>query len=276
MEKTIESVLAQSRKPLVWVIVNDASTDRTGVVADHYARKNAFIISTSTQRNGNHSFSNKARAFNTGLELLRGTEYDVIGNLDADVSFEANYFENLIRAFEQDVRLGISGGIIYTKIKGRFITGDETLDSVAGAVQLFRKECFEDVGGAYLPLPYGGIDAAAEIIAKAKGWKVRKSTADKVFEHRQTGTAAMKPLAAAYRLGHRFHSLGYGMLFYTLRCLYRLKDDPILVGSCAAFFGFVESLAKQRPILLPDQVVAHLRAEQRRKLLQSLLPWRRG
>ncbi len=273
LERTIHSVLAQGHKPVRWVIVSDGSTDNTAEIAKDNAARSSFIQVVVIKRDGNHTFGNKARAFNAAIPLLRGLDFEYIGNLDADVSFETNYFENLIHLFEQDPHLGIAGGIIYTTVGGRFVTHDETLDSVGGAVQLFRRRCFEDIGGEFLPLPYGGIDAAAEIIAKMKGWRVRKSLENRVFEHRQTGTAASTPLAAGFRLGRRFHSLGYGILFHTARSLYRLGDPPFILGSCASCLGFLEAVVKQRPIMLPNGVVKHLRNEQRKRLCRMLAFW---
>jgi poly-beta-1,6-N-acetyl-D-glucosamine synthase len=271
LERTIQSMLAQTRRPRQWIIVNDSSTDRTREIAEKFAAENDFIRVLSIARNGNRAFSNKARAFNAGLKTVQSLPYDAIGNLDADISVEPQYFENLLRGFEKDSRLGVTGGIIYTKIGDEFITCDQTLDSVAGAVQLFRRECFEEVGGEYLPLPYGGIDAAAEIIAKMKGWTVRKTLENKALEHRQTGTATATPLVACYRLGRRFHSLGYSMLFYIVRCFYRLGNKPVVLGSCAAFLGFVAAALTRDPVCLPSDVVQHLRSAQRKKLRQLLL-----
>jgi poly-beta-1,6-N-acetyl-D-glucosamine synthase len=269
LEKVIWSMLAQSRKPLRWVIVNDNSSDRTGEIAERYAGESDFISVITIRRQGSHGFNKKAGAFNAAVATLRGLSYDYIGNLDADISLEINYFENMLRAFERDPRLGITGGIVFTTIGNRSVTHDQTLDSVAGAVQMFRRQCFEDIGGGYLLLPFGGIDAAAEIIAKERGWRVAKQPEFKVCEHRQTGTATMTPLASCFRLGRRFHSLGYGILFYIARCFHRLGDEPVLIGSCAALLGYFESLVRRRPILLPPEVVQHLRQEQHRKLCHS-------
>jgi len=273
LEKVIRSMLAQTRKPVRWVIVNDNSTDRTGAIAESYAAQSDFITVVTIKCSGERGFNKKAVAFNAGVEALRGSSYDFIGNLDADISFEPDYFENLLEALEHDTRIGITGGVIFTKIGDRFVTHDVTSDSVAGAVQLFRKKCFEEVGGGYLPLPFGGIDAAAEIIAKERGWTVVKQADQKVLEHRQTGTASMSPMAACFRLGRRFHSLGYGMLFYLARCFYRLKDEPVVLGSCAAFLGYVESMLARRPVLLPVEVVKHLRQGQHRKLWGRFSPF---
>ena len=275
MERTIRCVLAQSHKPLRWVIVNDGSTDRTAEVAEGYAKEVQFIQVVQARQGGEHAFSSKARAFNIGLEQVRELNYEFVGNLDADISIEPNYFAALIAALERNERLGITGGKIYTKVGDRFLTSDNNPESVAGAVQFFRAECMKEVGPGYLPLPYGGIDAAAEIIARMKGWTVEKLAGNPVYEHRQTGTASASPLFASFRLGRRFHSLGYGFLFFSLRCFYRIGDPPVVVGSLAMILGYLESMVRRRPISLPADVVSYLRREHREKLLRLIRSLRR-
>jgi len=274
IEKTISSMIAQKVRPLKWVIVNDGSTDRTREVIERYLSRNGFIELLNVERDTERSFGNKAKAFNLGVQHLNGVDYEFIGNLDADIILEPDYFSNILQILAMDWKLGICGGIIYTTVGNTFVTTDRTLESVAGAVQLFRRKCFIDIGEGYTPLPYGGIDAAAELSAKMKGWTVRKSPENKAYEQRQTGTATSSPLAACYRLGCQLHSLGYGLVFFVLRCLYRIGDPPLVVGSCATFVGFVGSMIKRRPVLLPDEVVEYWRREQRGRLYGMLFPWK--
>lgn len=261
----IRSILSQTIKPLRWIIVNDGSTDKTKKIVESYIERHDFINYIDLERDGGHNFGRKTIAFNRGLTVLNNIEYDYIGNLDADIFLYPDYYENVIKKFYSDPILGIGGGIVYTKIGNSFSTSDETLDSVGGAVQLFRRPCFEAVGGL-VPLEYGGEDAAAEIKAKMLGWKVRKYPEQKVFEQRRTGSSGVSLLASRVREGKRFYSLGYDSFFYFIRCIYRLKDRPFIIGSIAAFYGFIGSIFRCRSILLPPQVVLYLRTEQRRRL----------
>ena len=270
IEETIHAVANQDSRPMKWVIVNDSSTDRTGDVLARLSQRYPFIEAIHLERDPGRNFGRKAVAFGRGLEELKGCAYDFIGNLDADITVENGYFAGLFRKFEQDPKLGIAGGIVYTKIGENFVTQDQTLDSVGGAVQMFRRSCFEQVGG-YLPLELGGIDAAAEITARMKGWKVAKFPELIAYERRRTGSAGAKPIQAKWREGRRFYSLGYGPLFYAFRCGYRLKDRPLILGSMAEFAGYLGSLIRRKPHALSPQVVAFLRAEQRGKLKAMFL-----
>ena len=269
IEHTISSILSQTIKPLRWVIVNDGSSDNTGAIIEQAIRGHDFIRLIDIDRSGGRDFGRKAVAFRHGLDSLNGLDYDFIGNLDADISVQPHYYEAVLRSFSSDLSLGIVGGAVHHSVGEKYYTTDTTLDSVGGAVQLFRRACFEEVGG-YQPLPLGGIDAAAEIHAKMLGWKVAKIPELIALEHRETGCALIGPVAAHVRLGRRFYSLGYSPLFYFLRCLYRIKDRPYFVGSIAALYGYVASRIMNQPIMLSQEIVHYLRQEQRRKIRESL------
>jgi poly-beta-1,6-N-acetyl-D-glucosamine synthase len=269
LETTIRSVISQSVRPLKWVIVNDASSDGTREIIEEFARNHTFIKPVNVVRPGGRHFGNKVRAFERGMAELAFVEYDFIGNLDADITVTPEYFKEVLRAFADEPRLGISGGMIYSSHGNKYICQNVALDSVAGAVQFFRRHCFQQVGG-YMSLPYGGIDTAAEIIARMKGWKVRTIAELRVLEHRRTGSATARPLASRVKEGQRMQSLGYGPLFFLARCVYRAREAPTFVGSCAAYWGYVAGHLRGEPIALPPDAVLYLRAEHRAKLKQLL------
>lgn len=271
--QTIESISSQTCAPLRWVIVNDGSTDDTRAIIECHAARSTSIVLVNLARSGNRGFAGKANAFRAGLRSVADLHYDYIGNLDADIMLAPDYYEAMLGKLCEDATLGIVGGIVYTKIGTRFVTSDANEQSVGGAVQLFRRECFEAVGG-YMPLQYGGIDAAAEIRARMLGWRVKKFPSHKVMEMRRTGSAEATPVAARVREGRRFHSLGYDLLFYVARSVYRLKDRPIIIGSLAALYGFLASRARGDPVLVPKEMEDFLRREQREQLRKLVNPFK--
>lgn len=270
IEKTIQSIINQTVKPLRWIVVNDGSTDSTAEIVAKYKSNHGFIELVNVERSGDRHFGNKVNAFNLGLEKARHIEYKFIGNLDADISLDPDYFEKLLSEFRKDHALGLAGGMVSSLTNGEFVRQDVSLDSVAGAVQLFRRMCFEQIGG-YVPLPLGGIDAAAEIMARMKGWGVQTFPNLRVLEHRRTGSAKASPLGSRIREGRRLYALGYDFWFFCIRCLYRLMERPRIFGSGAALFGFLQGLFKREPLVLPTEVVHYLRAEQRGKLWRKLM-----
>lgn len=268
IEKTIQSVVSQTVLPLRWVVINDGSIDSTGKIAERYQRGHRFIDLINIDRAKGRHFGNKVNAFNLGLAKVLSLRYEYIGNLDADISFEQDYFEKLLSEFDKDPRLGIAGGMVSSCIDGKFVSQNVALDSVAGAVQLFRRTCFEQIGG-YLALPLGGIDAAAEIVARMKGWKVRTFPELHVLEYRRTGTATASPMASRFKEGRRLYSLGYGLPFFLMRCVYRAMEQPVILGSAAALLGYFSALIKGYPKCLAPDVVRYLRIEQRQKILRT-------
>ena len=101
------------------------------------------------------------------------------GSLDADISFEQDYFDFLLKKFSYDPQLGVAG----TPFREGTVQYDYRFsrkEHVSGACQLFRRECFESIGG-YVPLKTGAIDLVAVVTARMKGWKTETFT-DKYCE----------------------------------------------------------------------------------------------
>lgn len=268
IERTCESVIVQTIRPRRWIVVDDASDDDTAaIVARYQAAYPDLIELLRVRRPPGRDFRHKVEAFNLGLARARRLRFSYIGNLDADISLEPDYYARILAHFDADPKLGIAGGMVSSCIGGDVVRQQVALDSVSGAVQLFRQSCFDEVGG-YLPLKLGGIDAAAEITARRRGWLVRTFEDIPVLERRRTGHAAGSALSARVREGWRLYSLGYGFMFFLARCLRRSLEQPKVAGSLAALYGYLVAACRGEPVVLPPDVVDYLRGEQRGKLLR--------
>lgn len=265
IKKTIESVISQTVLPLKWVIVSDGSTDATDKIAKKYAKENNFITFIRIEKQKDSGFSSKVYAFNAGFNKIKSTEYDFIGNLDADVSFSPDYFNNILKKFDKDKHLGICGGVILEFYKNNYRTRKVSLNSVAGAVQLFRRQCYEDVGG-YIPLKLGGIDTAAEIIARSRGWKVKSFPEFLVYHNERILTGSKNVLLTKFKQGKSNFELGYHPIFQLIICIYRLIDKPYLFGSIFMLFGYIWASIQRVKKQLPDYSIKYLRKEQMNRL----------
>jgi poly-beta-1,6-N-acetyl-D-glucosamine synthase len=269
IERTLQSIVQQTVPPVRWVIVDDGSIDGTAAIVERYLKQYQYIRFTKVHRPEGRHFGNKVRAFNVGLKIAQRSGYDFLGNLDADISLDPDYYERILGEFERNPRLGLAGGMVWTSIKGKFVSQNVSSDSVAGAIQLFRRECFEQTGG-YTALPNGGIDAAIEIVARMHGWNVRTFAELRAREHRRTGAAVASPLAARLKEGKRLYAIGYGFPFFALRCIYRCTERPRIIGSVAALGSYILACLKRDPLVLKPDAVAYLRREQRAKMLRPL------
>src|SRR5262249_7725639 len=145
IEKTLESMIHQTVLPLKWVIVNDASTDNTREIIDRYLDKHPWIEVVEMPARRDRSFAAKVGAFNAGYEKVKDLQFNVIGNLDADISFEKDHFEFLLSRFEQDPTLGVAGTVFREEGYNSETDSFEGRKHVSGQCQLFRKECWEDI-----------------------------------------------------------------------------------------------------------------------------------
>jgi len=266
LEKTIQSVIAQTILPQRWVIVSDGSTDRTDEIAAGYARKHDFIQLITNEGDTERNFGSKSKAIEYGYRQLKDIEYDYIGNLDADVAFEPDYYKSVLGKFEENPKLGVAGGIRYDlHPDGEFRRVLCAKNSVGGPFQLFRRECYEQVGG-YLPLKYGGVDAVAETMARMHGWEVRSYTEYRVNHFRRTGTAGRGIVHARFRAGMKDYLIGYHPLFQVLRGSYFMLSSPFLIGGfvflCGYFWAGIRRL--KRPV--SEEFVRFLRNEQMQRL----------
>jgi len=262
---TLRAVTSQTELPLRWVIVSDGSTDRTDKIVGEWARRSTFIQFLRVDKSVRHSFSAKVHALRQGFACLTGVDYDFIGILDADVSFEPDYFQELLKRFAIDARLGVAGGNIEQHVDGVVVPRIKDFNSVAGAVQFLRRECFEQTGG--LPaLKHGGEDAAMEIAARMHGWKTKTFPELKVVHFGLVGSSAGGRLKGRFRAGRANFDLGYHPAFQLARLVYRSKEPPYLLGSCAELIGFATGRVLNQHPAIDAKVVSHLRKEQLRRL----------
>ena len=277
IEKTLASVVAQTVPPERWIVVDDGSTDKTAEIVENYARHRPWIELVRLSQSSGRSFSGKVHAFNAGLGRARSLTFDVIGNLDADLSFEADYLEFLLRKFEEDRKLGVAGTPFlengYDSAKDSF----EGENHVAGGCQLFRRECFEEIGG-YVPNHAGGIDWIAVTTARMKGWKTR-SFPDKRFHHYRTlGTAGRGPLRAVFSYGEKDYYLGGSPIWEVFRVVYRTVKPPVVIGGLALLSGYCWAALRRVDRPIPRELIRFHRGEQIKKLraiLRALLRFKK-
>ena len=273
IERTLKSVINQSLRPLRWVIVDDGSTDRTPALVTEYASKQPWIELVRRPKRSDRSFAGKAHAVNAGLERVRDLAFEVMGNLDADVSFEPDYMEFVVRKFDTDPRLGVAG-TPFTE-EGYDSTRDsfEGENYVAGPCQLFRYRCFQEIGG-YVANRAGGVDWIAVMTARMKGWNVRAYPEKRFHHHRTMGTAERGGLSALFSYGEKDYYLGGSPIWQLFRVSYRMTKKPFIGGGLALLFGYLWAALRriERPVS-PELMRFH-RQDQMRKLkrvFQSLL-----
>ncbi len=271
IEKTLNSVVSQTLLPTKWVIVSDGSTDRTEEIVTAFAEKNPFIELVRVEQRRERDFASKVYAINLGCQHLNDCEYDYLGNLDGDISFDHSYYENILSRLSEDRQLGIAGGYIYESQNGQFRSLPYNDPSfVAGAVQVFRRECYEAVNG-YLPLRWGGEDTIAQTSARMHGWKVLSFSDLIVKHHRPMGIGGSRSLLSfRFKEGIRDYSLGYDPLYFMFKTIKRILEKPYLLGSLFRLTGYFLAAIRGYGKDVPPQVVSFIRNEQSGKIRRLL------
>jgi glycosyltransferase involved in cell wall biosynthesis len=266
VSQTLASVAAQTQLPERWVITDDGSSDRTAEIIAEFGKSHPWLTLVRNPKREGRNFAAKAEAVNTALAQLNNVEFDVLGNLDADVTFAPDYMEFLMRKFSADPKLGVAG-TPFTQDGGYDSTKDsfEGENFVAGPIQLFRRDCFREIGG-YTASPAGGVDWIAVTTAKMKGWTARSFAEKRFHHHRSMGTAEKGAVAALFHYGQKDYYLGGSPVWQLFRVTWRLAKKPFVIGGLALLAGYVWAALKRVKRPVSPELMRFHRAEQMMKL----------
>lgn len=265
IEKTIESMIHQTYLPIKWVVVNDGSTDSTASRVQAYLSKYDWIELVNLPVRQERDFAAKVNAFNSGHERVKHLDYEIIGNLDSDVSLDVDHFEFLLGKFRADPRLGVAGTVFREKGYNSETDSLEGQLHVSGQCQLFRRQCFEDIEG-YVANKAGGIDWIAVTKARMMGWKTRSFREKSFFHHRHLGTAERGAFAAAFSYGEKDYYLGGHPVWELFRVTYRMVKPAYFIDGIALGLGYAWALLRRLRRPVSKELMAFHRREQMRKL----------
>jgi poly-beta-1,6-N-acetyl-D-glucosamine synthase len=235
---TINSMIKQTIKPQQWIIVDDGSSDNMCEIIEKIALQNKWITVIKNYSSAKRApGANVVNAFNYGLSKIN-SDYDYIVKLDADLEFEGNYFEKLLKQFEINDRLGIAGGYCVNSLKGNKLKMDNTPEHhVRGATKMYRKKCLDEIGGL---LTRFGWDAIDEMKAMMLGWETKSFRELIVLHLRPTGIETGL-LRYAWRRGTLNYYMGYNPVYVFLSCINNFGKKPYIIFGLALLTGYIYS-----------------------------------
>jgi glycosyltransferase involved in cell wall biosynthesis len=269
IELTLKSVVAQTVRPIKWVVVSDGSTDGTDDIVNKYVAEHPWIKLVRMPERRERHFAGKVHAFNAGSVEVKALKYDVIGSLDGDISFDEGYFSFLLWKLAEDPTLGLVGTPFQGSSSPTYDYRFVSIEHVSGACQLFRRECFEEIGG-YVPVKGGGVDHIAVIAARMKGWKTRTFTEKVCLHHRAIGTAERGRLMARFKAGAQDYALGGHPIWELFRTIYQMTKRPFLVGGLVLAAGYAWAMVRRAERPVSQELVTFRRREQMRRLRKFL------
>lgn len=272
IEQVIKSVVAQTILPQKWIIVNDGSTDGTVDIIKRHQAEHDFINLLQLKREDIESYyDRRARAVLAGYEKIKNLEFDFLGVLDADITLEPTYYEQILQEFDQNPKLGIAAGIFLYEVNGCLEKPLMDRLCTSGSHQVFRRECYEEIGG-YIPLKHGGDDSLIDIMARMHGWNTWSFDEYPVVQHRMVGTGdGRSVLRARFRQGLTEYGIATYPLFMLAKSLRRaFLEKPYLIGSLARMAGFLYGYWLREEREIPPEVIRFVHKEQIRRLFSRI------
>lgn len=261
IENTLRSVTKQTIQPIKWIFINDNSVDNTKNIILKWKKIFPFIdVYDFPELTNRLPGTGVVRAFDYGIKKITICEYDFIIKLDADLSFNTDYFNCLFNEFENNTKLGIASGMIY-ELNGKPVKKNIE-EHPYGASKIYRTKCFKKI------YPYDHIkawDLLDNIKANVAGFETKIIFSQKVIHHKPMESAVGKYSENRLK-GYYSAYLKYNPFFAFLKGLKVILEKPYLIGGILFFYGYLENILFKKEFYNGNQVTNYLKAQQIRRL----------
>lgn len=266
MRRTLDSVVAQTLRPALWVIVDDGSTDDTPIILAEYAAQHDWIRVVQKPDRGHRAVGpGVIEAFYEGLKAVSHADFPYLCKLDLDLDLPPGYFEELVARMEQNPRIGTCSGKPYTR-RGDVLVSERRGDEMSvGMTKFYRRECFEEIGGFVREVMWDAIDCHK---ARQLGWiAVSWDTPELRFEHlRRMGSSQHSIYEGRRRHGRGQWFMGSDPVYYLATCVFRMAEPPFFLGGMAMFQGYIVAWLRGERQIDDLDLRRFIRAYQRRAL----------
>jgi glycosyltransferase involved in cell wall biosynthesis len=247
LQRVADSIIAQDHRPTWWVIVDDGSDDGMDTVARDLARRHDWILVTGTGEDAANLSQGRRRgrdllAFRRGISALPAP-VDVFVKVDADTSFERDYFARLLERFGAQPDIGIGGGSCYEHVDGEWTRIKVSGSHPRGASRAYRWALRDDVFALEPELGWDGID---EVMAELRGYRTAGFHDLGFRHHRKVGERDGR-LRAGSALGRQAWYMGYRPSYLVLRALYRARENAASLGMVLGYAWAAATGAPQCP-----------------------------
>ena len=249
MQRTLDSVIAQSIPPALWIVIDDGSTDETPSILERYRSQVPYLRIVRRANRGKRSVGpGVIEAFYEGLQAVSLEDFDFICKLDLDLDLPPRYFELLMARMERNPRIGTSSGKPYfvDPSTGQLVPevcGDEMS---VGMTKFYRVACFREIGGFVRQVMWDGIDCHR---CRMLGW-IAESLDDEPlrFVHlRPMGSSQQSIWTGRVRMGFGQYFMGTAPLYLLASAAFRLRSHPAIIGSFAMIWGYALSAIRRTP-----------------------------
>ncbi|MCG7848057.1 MAG: glycosyltransferase family 2 protein [ANME-2 cluster archaeon] len=275
LPKHIESVINQTIKPVLWVIVDDGSTDKTPRILKEVTGVYPWIKTLGLSEIPRDLGIHVAQVYRTGFQYTidfcknNNIIFNYIGVVDADIILDLNYFESLIAEFEKNSQIGICSGHIGNMVNGKVIWSSFKEDMPSGGARLWRKKCFEDTDGYILTC---SPDSVSNVKAKLKGWSTKQFNHIKAVSTRPYASAEGQWIGYK-KLGLNNYFIGYTPIHILLKgtkLMYSTNGYYKPGAGLAYIIGYFSGYVKKAPRLDDKEVIKYYKTRGKNILCSTL------
>jgi biofilm PGA synthesis N-glycosyltransferase PgaC len=265
LARLAQSVIDQDQRPERWVIVDDGSDDGMYEVAQGLAAEHDWITVVGTGEGAADLAEGRRRgrdllAFRRGLKTLQ-EPVDVFVKVDADTSFAADYFAQLMQHFADEPDLGIGGGCCFElSDEGAWERIKVAGSHPRGASRAYRWELLDVVFELEPELGWDGVD---EVMAELRGYRTAGYHEFGFRHHRKVGEREGR-LRAGAALGRQAWYMGYRPSYLLLRAVYRAREN---FASLAMVYGYAAAAIGRAPQCPHPPVTTRIREGQRLRVV---------
>ena len=234
LPELFQAVFDQTVKPNLWVIVDHGSKDNSAAIIAGATEGKNWIKIVHLEATETYDLLCHARPLKVGFDaavnhaIRNGIPYNYLGILDADIVPEPAYFEKLIQHLKNAPGLGIVSGQLFVEVDdGQKAEGAAINVPPRGGCRLYRRECFEDIGGT---MPESAIwDTETDVLSELRGWQISMVTGARGIHKRVTYSRKGK-LHGYLRLGKCYYYANYHPVSVLIIALYFTSKPPFLIG----------------------------------------------
>lgn len=263
MRRTLDSVIAQSLTPALWIIVDDGSTDESPEILAEYAAKHDWIRVLRKPDRGHRAVGpGVIEAFYFGLDTVDLDDFAYLCKLDLDLDLPPRYFELLINRLRDNPRIGTCSGKAYFRERRGALVSENIGDEMSlGMTKLYSVACFRQIGGFVREVMWDGIDCHK---ARQLGWTpVSWDEPELRFEHlRPMGSSQQSIYTGRKRHGFGQYYMGTHPLFMIASAFNRMRQPPFIVGGIAMLHGYFGAMLRGVARHQDVELVAFIRSYQ--------------
>jgi len=266
MRRTLDSMVDQTQRPTLWLIVDGGSTDETPEILAEYAAQHDWIRIVSKPDRGHRAVGpGVIEAFYFGLETVSREDYDYFAKLDLDLDLPPRYFEILIDRMEKDPRIGTCSGKPYVMRDGELVSEKRSDDMSVGMTKIWRRTCFEGIGGLIREVMWDAMDCHK---ARMMGWRALSWDEPELrFEHlRPMGSSQTSIYTGKRRYGFGQYFMGTDPLYFTATAIFRSFEPPFLLGGLSMLQGYFGAWMRREDRLDDPELRRFISQYQRRAL----------